>query len=411
MIRKTRFGLVSLALVAGILMHAFVGCYVSRAADRGVCEDDNNPCTEDSCDANGKPNHVPVEDAADVACFLGENEGVCRSGSCELNCITSMTTCKCSTKEDCPADTLCAIWQCTIGTCVSTAVMEGMTADPLQPGDCQKKVCQGGALKIVDDPADTPTDVKGDCQDPVCEAGVPKSMANDNDVPMTDMAGDCMKPACNAGTPGVGVDEQDPPAPTECSTFTCKPDGTWTAANKNVGDVCSNGPMGEPRACDKQGMCVACLPAGKDDYDKCKMNNGGVCPIKLCVGEMAANASECISGIIADKVCCENTCTDECKSCALPGMEGKCTNVPYYGVDYSFTDPVTMTPNLTCDNAARCDGVGKCLRIVSTICTLDAQCMSGKCAMPAQVCLGAPGEICNGNAQCVSNMCVVGACK
>ncbi len=403
MARSAWQGLIWAGLLTGAIAGSFLGCYASLKGQSGSCEDDGNPCTNDTCDANGKPNHIPVEDATDVACFLGENEGVCRSGSCELNCITSMTTCKCSTKEDCPADTLCAIWQCTIGTCVSTAVMEGMTADPLQPGDCQKKVCQGGALKIVDDPADTPTDVKGDCQDPVCEAGVPKSMANDNDVPMTDMAGDCMKPACNAGTPGVGVDEQDPPAPTECSTFACKPDGTWTAANKNVGDVCSNGPMGEPRACDKQGMCASCM--NKVDFDKCKMNSSpSPCPVKLCGGATSSSATDCQSGFLADGVCCDTTCTGECKSCNVAGMIGTCTNVPFYEVDNSYTDPVFMTP-AKCDSVSRCNGMGKCLKIIGKGCTADADCISGKCAAPVNVCLGAKGEPCTNGANCISGVC------
>jgi len=286
-----------------------------------------------------------------------------------------------------------------------TPLMEGMTADPLEPGDCQKKICQGGALKVVDDPLDTATDTKGDCHDPVCEAGVPKSIVNDKDVPMTDMNGDCMKPICNAGTPGVGVDDTDPPAATECSMFACKADGTWSTVTKNVGETCSNGPMGEPRACDKAGMCVACMLAGKDDYEKCKMNNSGVCPIKLCNGEMASNAMDCQSGVIADKVCCDTACTEECKSCVVAGMAGACTNIPYYQTDPAYIDQFNAAAK--CEMASRCDGMGKCLKIVNKGCTDDVDCISGKCAMPASLCLGAKGEVCTNGSNCVSGSCNV----
>lgn len=408
MARSAWLRMTSVGIFAGSLGFLVLGgCFDTVAAQPGDCKDDGNPCTKDSCDANGNPTSTPEPDNSQ--CFFGENEGICKAGTCELNCKKDMVPCKCTGKADCPSDTVCGAWACTAGQCVTTPLMEGETVDPLNAGDCQKKICQGGALKVVDDPADTVTDVKGDCQDPVCNAGVPAMMANNNDVPMTDTDGDCMKPVCNAGVPGVGFDDMDPPPPTECSTFTCNMDGTWSTATKKVGETCSDGPMGEKRACDKGGMCVACLPAGKDDYEKCKMNNGGVCPIKLCLGEMATNATDCVSGVIADKVCCDTACTEECKSCAVSGMGGTCTNIPYYQTDPAYIDQFMAAAK--CETASRCNGMGKCMKIVNKSCAEDMECISGKCAMPAMLCLGAKGESCTNGSNCVSGVCnAMGSC-
>lgn len=399
--RKTWFGLVPVGLFAWMFAGGFVGCYETRVNDKGVCEDDGNPCTVDTCDANGTPIHTPVSGVLMTQCFLGENEGICRSGSCELNCLTSMTPCKCSAKSDCPTDTFCATWACTMGQCVSTAMMEGMTADPLQPGDCQKIVCQGGSLKVVDDPMDTPTDVKGDCQDPVCNAGVPGMLANDNDVPTADaMAGDCMKPMCSGGVPGTAPDTQDIPPATACQVFGCNADGSVAAGNAPTGTKCG---AVMDMACDNLGMCVACLP--KVDYDKCKMNNGGLCPVPKCEGQPCSSKAECVNEC-TDGVCCNTTCIDECKSCAVPGMVGTCTNIPRYQEDNNYGMGLACTQAVS---GSVCDGAGKCLRTIDTTCMADAQCLSGKCSMLK--CLGAPNELCSANAQCASMMCVLGTCK
>ncbi len=356
--------------------HSFLGCFGTNVNQLGACEDDKNPCTVDTCDANGQPTHTPTADGNQ--CFLGANPGTCSAGTCELTCKTQMTPCKCSEKADCPSDNPCATWACTTGECVQTPLMDGMTVDPLESGDCKKRVCQGGALTIVEDATDTPVDVQGDCHKPVCSGDMPAS----------------------------SPDEQDPPPPAECATFTCNAEGTPLAANAAIGTKC--GAMMD-MACDKMGMCVACLPAGKDDYDKCKMNNGNVCPIKLCLGEMATNTADCASGVIADKVCCDAACTEECKSCVVSGMVGTCTNIPYYQTDPAYIDQFMNTA--TCDIASRCNGMGKCLKILGKGCTQDAECISGKCAMPAMLCLGAKGEACTNGANCVSGVCnAMGAC-
>ncbi len=376
------------------------GCFNNVGAQQGTCVDDTNPCTVDTCDANNVPIHTPVPNADKVQCFLGENEGLCVDGGCELTCKTQMTPCKCNAKTDCPTDNFCATWECTMGECVSTAMMEGMTADPLMPGDCQKKICQGGSLKIVDDPMDTATDAKGDCQDPVCNAGVPGTMANDNDVPMTDdMPGDCNKPACNGGVLGTMPDTNDIPPAVDCTTYSCNPDGTQAGANSKIGTPC--GPN-KTSVCDKGGMCATCLE--KADWDQCN-KPAGSCIVPKCEGQPCTTKSEC-KDECTDGVCCDTTCTEECKSCNVVGSVGKCTNVPKFVEDDNYGAGLACTAAVS---GSFCDGAGKCFRSFNTPCMNDAQCFSNKCV--SMKCLGGPGETCNGNTQCASMMCAMGACK
>jgi hypothetical protein len=111
-------------------------------------------------------------------------------------------------------------------------------------------------------------------------------------------------------------------------------------------------------------------------------------------------------------VCCDTACTDTCKSCTVGNMKGTCTNIPYYQEDPSYKDPVLMTP-ASCTNATGsvCNGAGACLKKVLKICGSDADCISGKCAMPALVCLGAKGEACSSGGACASGSCnAMGAC-
>lgn len=424
MARSAWLRVTSVGIFAGSLVVSFLGCYGDQGITKGTCVDDFNPCTADSCDANGNSTSTPEADGSQ--CFLGGNEGVCSGGTCELTCKMEMAGCKCATVDDCPAANVCASWACTMGQCVSTTMtMDGMEIDPLDSNDCKHKICQSGSIKTVEDGDDFPEDIVGDCKDPVCNGQMPGQAENNLDVP-ADMPGDCQKPVCTAGTPGTAddnmdtpgdtvgdckisnckggkvvdeVDMADPPAETECQTFSCKADGTIPAMDKAIGTACATG------ACDTDGMCKPCLT--KADWDKCKMlHMPEPCPVPKCNGQACGMDTECATDCNdSEKVCCDTTCTDECKSCLVDTLVGTCTNIPFYEVDKSYTDPVFMTPDVKCEATSLCNGMGKCLKIVGAGCAMDSQCMSGKCAMLAKVCLGAKDEPCSNNAQCASMVC------
>lgn len=280
-----------------------------------------------------------------------------------------MTGCKCTSDQECPPDEPCADWMCTGNLCKGTFFPDGHLLNTLQPGDCKKQVCQGGIPKQVDDTLDVPSEILGDCLESVCNGQTPSTKPNDADTP----------------------------ANTGCVTNSCSA-GMVVVNNAQVGTSCMSG------VCNAVGACVNCLLAA--EWDQCKMKNmPGPCPVPKCGGELCAAKSEC-AGECIDGVCCNTTCTEECKSCNVMGSVGTCTNIPTYQEDDSYGMGLACTVAIS---GSVCNGVGTCLRIVNSPCTLDSQCFSGKCA--SMKCLGAAGEICNGNAQCVSMMCVMGACK
>ena len=121
-----------------------------------------------------------------------------------------------------------------------------------------------------------------------------------------------------------------------------------------------------------------------------KKPNGGLCQA----------AADCGSNYCVDGLCCSGTCTGTCQSCAVPGFEGSCVNVPPGAQDTNATTP--------CGGSQYCDAAGVCqsgLKPNGAACAADAECGSNKCvdgvccnATCAETCYtcnlpgGTPGE-------------------
>ena len=96
-------------------------------------------------------------------------------------------------------------------------------------------------------------------------------------------------------------------------------------------------------------------------------------PGKKAAGAGGGGPGECASGFCTDGVCCGDACGGACKSCAVAGSEGTCTNLG------SGTDPANE-----CAGALSCNG-------------------AGACELPE-------GDPCSGNSACGSGFCVDGVC-
>src|SRR5436190_2542374 len=139
---------------------------------------------------------------------------------------------------------------------------------------------------------------------------------------------------------------------------TCGNDGTCNGAGacrKYVtGTVCTAATCMDTvtalssRTCDGAGVCRAAttLPCGKYTCDTtasaCRAScttataatdcvapnicNGGVCTLKP-IGTACTMPTECDSGFCAQGFCCDQACTGTCKSCAISGKQGTCSNV------------------------------------------------------------------------------------
>jgi hypothetical protein len=222
----------------------------------------------------------------------------------------------------------------------------------------------------------------GPCRTSMCRAGHCWPNASLDGTEVNDpIEGDCARVVCNAdGTTRSETDDADIPIGTECVTLTCS-GGSVVSTPKLAGAACTSG------LCDGVGTCAQ------------------------GVGTSCNHGQDCPSGFCVDGVCCNESCTGECKSCSVEGSKGICGNVPYYQADTSFVPSGGDAP-VTCDvpiAGSRCNGAGQCLRLSGITCNLDAQCMSGDCSN--WKCLGAKGEMCSAHADCVSGACAMGACK
>ena len=70
-------------------------------------------------------------------------------------------------------------------------------------------------------------------------------------------------------------------------------------------------------------------------------------------------ANECDSGFCAQGYCCNQACTGTCKSCAIAGSLGTCSNVANGTAPTPATQCAT-TAATTCGTDGMCNGAGAC---------------------------------------------------
>jgi MYXO-CTERM domain-containing protein len=120
-------------------------------------------------------------------------------------------------------------------------------------------------------------------------------------------------------------------------------------------------------------------------------------------GSTCFSGSECDSGICSDGVCCNTSCTGECRYCNLPESLGTCTTAP---------------DGYPCPDSDKCDGIKTCQSGVcvdgpppdcddSNVCTTDS-------CNPSTGCVHTPvangtscsdGNRCNGVETCQNGVC------
>src|SRR5262249_40363097 len=100
-------------------------------------------------------------------------------------------------------------------------------------------------------------------------------------------------------------------------------------------------------------------------------------------------SAECNSGFCAQGLCCTTACAGLCKSCAVNGSAGICTNVP------AGQDPLQQCADATaatCGTDGLCDGNGGCQDHSSTTSWGTDSCTGGT---------ETPGARCDGVGDCV----------
>ena len=140
-------------------------------------------------------------------------------------------------------------------------------------GDCERTVCQGGAVTVVPDNGEVPT-VQGpltDCRTSVCLDGISVLVNDDTETPVQGAVTDCKREICQDGASAQVADDTQLPADVGCKDGTCVngTPGTITVdGNCNDTAVCTVG------TCNVDGSCAQ---AANDDLCTCAGTQVGLC--------------------------------------------------------------------------------------------------------------------------------------
>ncbi|HEY6727516.1 MAG TPA: hypothetical protein VI197_25950, partial [Polyangiaceae bacterium] len=423
----------------------------------GSCQpqDDNNPCTEDTCNAAGQPIHTPkpagTSCSDDDQCNGSEicnSTGVCQQGTPPLiddgnPCTTDScnpasgvthipvaTGTSCGDGNTCNGDEICnAAAECTPGSEASIDDGNPCTADSCDPvagvqhvplpsgtacanGDacdgaevCDASgTCQSGAPPSVDDgnpcTADTCDSQEGVLHVPV-SAGTSCSDANAcNGLEACDGGG-----SCAPGTPPP-IDDGNP-----CTADSCDPVAGVVHVQVAAGTSCADADLcNGTELCNSLGVCAAGAPSTIDDGNPCTADScdpiTGVAHAPLpagssCSDDTVCNGAETCS---ASAVCEPGTPLD-------PDDQNPCTEDacdPVAGVQHQPTPGASCADSDVCNGAEVCSSAGTCVAGTpldpddQNPCTADScDPVSGVANIPVAAGAScADGDVCNGTELC-----------
>jgi hypothetical protein len=191
-----------------------------------------------------------------------------------------------------------------------------------------------------------------------------------------------------------------------------------------AGEHCENNKYTPEATCNATGTCVApdaisCVPYacnGTKCFGSCAADancspgnvcNGNSCGLKPN-GAFCSAGAECMSNTCAQGVCCATACATACRSCALTGTMGACTNVQANSPDPS---QICVDKPGTCDTNGRC-AAGACQRYAQGTPCGGASCPANSTTLtPAAACDGAGACVTPSATSCFPYRCGVAACK
>lgn len=157
----------------------------------------------------------------------------------------------------------------------------------------------------------------------------------------------------------------------------CAAPGDCASGNCVDGVCCSSSACGTCQSCAVPGSEGACTLVAKlaEDPDTCtggKACNGlGACQQRN--GTDATSASDCISQVLADGVCCDQLCDGTCYSCKQDGRAGSCTPLSS-GQDDNATSACIL-PRLCVVRGA----APVCKLPDGAACSTSTECLGGSC--------------------------------
>jgi hypothetical protein len=332
--------------------------------------------------------------------------GVCGTGaalSCKEYLCNTDGTCRtsCRTTADCSAGNVCSG---NGGTCgkkplgALCSLANECASNACQWGVCCDRVCTGDCM------ACNVAGIAGTC------SAVPVGPAPTGQCPV-DPSNSCG----NDGTcDGAGS------CHLRSSGTICKP-STCTAATETLAGVCNGAgacgvgttQMCAPFQCDTNGACRQTCGVDGD------CTTGNVCSTLMSCGKKppgatCAAAAECGSNFCEQGVCCTTACTGTCKSCAIAGSAGTCSNVPAGGSDpgarCATTAAATCGTDGTCNGGGACRLYGAATQCAAASCTGSTLTTKRTCSgTGAGVCQAATVSTCPGGYTCdtANNVCKI----
>jgi hypothetical protein len=377
----------------------------------GSC-DDNNPCTTDTCGAEGCV-HSPIPGcttcttASDCDDQNACTTDTCEAGACAHSPIAGCTAC--TTAGDCDDQSICTTDSCTEGRCEHQpeAGCEPCTTagDCDDHNACTTDECEGGRCEHDAVSGCQPCTTAADCSPgdscKVCEDGICQTRATPPCEPCT-TDGDCDdQNACTADACTAGLCTHDAiPGCVTCTTAADCGDGNACTTDTCDAGVCHNSPIAG---------CIPCTSAGDcGDGDPCTTD---ACDAGACVNSPISGCTRCTTPADCNdgNACTTETCTD-----------GVCGHTPVAGCVFCTTaadcgdgDPCT-TDTCTADRMCTHAPVPGCVRCTTASqCNDDNPCTRDECGTDGSCAITViPGCVrCATDAECQDNdPCTADAC-
>jgi len=340
----------------------------------------------------------------------------CAAASCSGTTLTPARTCNGTGTCQTVSTSSCAPYACGTGVCKTTC---GSTADCASPNVCNGTSCGkvplGGSCTLATD-----------CNSGFCAQGVCCNSA------CTGLCQSCALTGTGGTCTNVPAGQDPLNQCTDAGASTCGADGfcdgagachLYAAGTSCAAASCTGSTLTSGRTCNGTGTCLAATTSACDPFTcgtgacktSCTADTDCVSP-NVCMGSVCTKRpngatctanTDCANGICAQGICCATACTATCKSCALAGTLGTCTNV---GMGQDPLNQCTDAGAAGCGTDGTCNGAGAC-RLYQT----GTTCVAASCTTPTFT----PARTCNGtgtcqtvtSSSCSPYACGSGACK
>lgn len=211
----------------------------------------------------------------------------------------------------------------------------------------------------------------------------------------------------------------------ECGPASCSSDGTtFTPASSCDGNgVCSPGTpqVCTPYECTTTGCKRTCSLQTQCETGTYCDTTAGICLAKKANGKTATQTFECVSGIVADGVCCDKECTG-CNACtaALNGQAASTTGTCMPVTTAKAADPHGVCPagSDPCGMDGTCNGAGACHYAAvgsdcgTPSCNASTSMLTKSTCSSSHTCVAGTPNACPGLLACASTTaCRTGACS